>query len=37
MQIGNKFRCYPNSAQEQTLFQWIGCQRNIYRTNQYKL
>lgn len=39
MQIGNKFRCYPTSAQEQTLLQWIGCQRNIYnskvREDQY--
>ncbi|QKE42373.1 MAG: transposase [Ferrovum myxofaciens] len=30
MQIGNRFRCYPTPAQEQTLLQWIGCQRNIY-------
>jgi putative transposase len=30
MQVGNKFRCYPTPAQEQTLLQWIGCQRNIY-------
>ena len=39
MQIGNKFRCYPTSAQEQILLQWIGCQRNIYnskvREDQY--
>ena len=39
MQIGNKFRCYPTSAQEQVLLQWIGCQRNIYnskvREDQY--
>ncbi len=39
MQIGNKFRCYPTAAQEQTLLQWIGCQRNIYnskvREDQY--
>ena len=27
---GYKFRLYPNSEQEQTLFQWIGCQRLIY-------
>jgi len=30
MQIGNRFRCYPTRAQEQTLLQWIGCQRYIY-------
>lgn len=30
MQIGNKFRCYPNPQQEQILLQWIGCQRHIY-------
>jgi transposase len=30
MQIGNRFRCYPTSAQAQTLLQWIGCQRHIY-------
>ena len=30
MQIGNKFRCYPTTAQAQILLQWIGCQRNIY-------
>ena len=30
MQIGNRFRCYPTAAQEQTLLQWIGCQRSIY-------
>jgi len=39
MQIGNRFRCYPNPAQEQILLQWIGCQRNIYnskvREDQY--
>jgi putative transposase len=39
MKIGNKFRCYPTAAQEQTLLQWIGCQRNIYnskvREDQY--
>jgi putative transposase len=39
MQIGNKFRCYPTPAQEQTLLRWIGCQRNIYnskvREDQY--
>jgi len=39
MQIGNKFRCYPTAAQEQTLLQWIGCRRNIYnskvREDQY--
>ena len=39
MQIGNRFRCYPTPAQEQTLLQWIGCQRNIYnskvREDQY--
>lgn len=39
MQIGNKFRCYPTPAQEHTLLQWIGCQRNIYnskvREDQY--
>ena len=32
MQIGTRFRCYPTSAQEQTLLQWIGCQRNIYNS-----
>ena len=31
-QIGNRFRCYPTPAQEQTLLQWIGCQRNIYNS-----
>lgn len=30
MQIGTRFRCYPTSAQAQTLLQWIGCQRFIY-------
>ena len=39
MQIGNRFRCYPTPAQEQTLLRWIGCQRNIYnskvREDQY--
>jgi len=30
MQIGNRFRLYPNAAQVQTLLQWIGCQRFIY-------
>jgi putative transposase len=39
MQIGNKFRCYPTTAQAQILLQWIGCQRNIYnakvREDQY--
>lgn len=30
MQIGNRFRCYPTSAQAQTLLRWIGCQRFIY-------
>ena len=25
MQIKNKFRCYPNSVQEQVLLRWIGC------------
>jgi Helix-turn-helix domain len=30
MQIGNRFRCYPTPAQQQTLLQWIGCQRYIY-------
>lgn len=39
MQIGNRFRCYPTSIQEQTLLQWIGCQRHIYnakvREDQY--
>jgi putative transposase len=30
MQIGNRFRCYPTSAQAQTLLQWIGCQRYVY-------
>lgn len=30
MQIGNRFRCYPTSAQAQTLLQWIGCQRFVY-------
>jgi putative transposase len=29
MQIGTRFRCYPTPAQEQTLLQWIGCQRFI--------
>lgn len=39
MQIGNKFRCYPTTAQAKILLQWIGCQRNIYnakvREDQY--
>ena len=39
MQIGNRFRCYPTPEQEQTLLQWIGCQRHIYnakvREDQY--
>ena len=39
MQTGNRFRCYPTSAQEQILLQWIGCQRYIYnakvREDQY--
>jgi len=39
MQIGNRFRCYPTPSQEQTLLQWIGCQRHIYnakvREDQY--
>ena len=39
MQIGNRFRCYPTSAQEKVLLQWMGCQRNIYnskvREDQY--
>lgn len=30
MQIGNRFRCYPTSAQAQILLQWIGCQRYVY-------
>ena len=30
MQIGNRFRCYPTPAQDQTLLQWIGCQRYVY-------
>jgi putative transposase len=30
MQIGNRFRCYPTSAQARTLLAWIGCQRYIY-------
>ena len=30
MQIGNRFRLYPNSIQQKTLSQWIGCQRFIY-------
>jgi putative transposase len=30
MQIGNRFRLYPNSNQQKTLSQWIGCQRFIY-------
>ena len=30
MQIGSRFRCYPTPDQEQTLLQWIGCQRFIY-------
>jgi putative transposase len=30
MQIGTRFRCYPTPAQEQTLLQWIGCQRFVY-------
>jgi putative transposase len=30
MQIGNRFRLYPNSAQQKMLSQWIGCQRFIY-------
>ena len=39
MQVGNKFRCYPTTAQAKILLQWIGCQRNIYnakvREDQY--
>ncbi|MEI8363116.1 MAG: transposase [Betaproteobacteria bacterium] len=39
MQIGNKFRCHPTTAQAKILLQWIGCQRNIYnakvREDQY--
>jgi putative transposase len=30
MQIGNQFRCYPDTAQAHILLQWIGCQRHIY-------
>jgi putative transposase len=30
MQIGHRFRCYPNAEQERTLLRWIGCQRFIY-------
>jgi putative transposase len=30
MPIGNRFRCYPTPTQQQTLLQWIGCQRHIY-------
>jgi putative transposase len=39
MQSGNRFRCYPTTAQAQILLQWIGCQRHIYnakvREDQY--
>jgi len=39
MQIGNRFRCYPTSAQEKILLQWVGHQRYIYnakvREDQY--
>ena len=30
MQIGNRFRLYPNSQQQALLSNWIGCQRYIY-------
>ncbi|GAV19800.1 putative transposase [Mariprofundus micogutta] len=30
MQIGNKFRCYPDKRQQEILHRWIGCQRFIY-------
>lgn len=30
MLTGFRFRCYPDTAQEQTLLRWIGCQRFIY-------
>lgn len=30
MTNGNKFRIYPTATQQQTLLQWIGCQRFIY-------
>ena len=30
MITGHKFRCYPDVHQQQTLVQWIGCQRYIY-------
>lgn len=30
MQIGNRYRCYPTTAQENILRRWIGCQRFIY-------
>jgi putative transposase len=30
MQVGNRFRCHPTKAQQQTLLRWIGCQRFIY-------
>jgi putative transposase len=30
MTNGNRFRIYPAATQQQTLLQWIGCQRFIY-------
>lgn len=39
MQIGNRFRLYPNSEQQVLLSRWIGCQRYIYnaKVEQYAL
>ncbi|MBN2428341.1 MAG: transposase [Deltaproteobacteria bacterium] len=30
MQVGNKFRIYPDRSQQKMLLRWIGCQRFIY-------
>jgi len=30
MNIGNRFRLYPDKEQQQVLVRWIGCQRFIY-------
>ena len=30
MKKGIRFRCYPTKEQEQSLLQWVGCQRFIY-------
>lgn len=32
MNIGNRFRCYPNRSQADILGSWIGCQRFIYNS-----